>query len=432
MPNFKIFVTTDASDLCSGTVLSFGETWETARPVAFDSMTFKGAELNYPVHEKEMLAIIHALKKWCSDLIGVPFLIYTDHKTLENFHHQRELSRRQARWMEFFSQYDGKIVYVKGEDNSVAYALSRIPPKDLVFSSSSTSAEAVAKPIFHDASEDGIIASLFPCHSGNMLSHGLPSLIASLTPQPPPVVPSTLSISADTKLLKEIKEGYLQDPFIKSLQDASPRTSFVTQRNGFWFIANRLVIPNVAHTREALFYLAHDALGHFGTDKSYGALRDSYYWPNMRKHLEKAYVPSCPDCQRNKSSTHKPYGLLHPLPIPEQRGDSVAIDFIGPLPKDGDFDSIVTFTDRLNSDIQIIPTQTTLTAEKLADLFFDRWHCENSLPLEIISDRDKLFVSKFWKHLHSLTGVKLKMSTAYHPQTDGASERSNKTVIQAI
>ena len=90
----KIFVTTDASDLCSGAVLSFGETWETARPVAFESTTFKGAELNYPVHEKEMLAIIRALKKWRSDLIGVPFLIYTDHKTLENFHQQRELSRR--------------------------------------------------------------------------------------------------------------------------------------------------------------------------------------------------------------------------------------------------------------------------------------------------------------------------------------------------
>jgi hypothetical protein len=88
MPNNKIFVTTDASDLCTGAVLSFGQTWETARPVAFDSMTFKGAELNYPVHEKEMLAIVRALRKWRSDLIGVPFLIYTNHKTLENFHQQ--------------------------------------------------------------------------------------------------------------------------------------------------------------------------------------------------------------------------------------------------------------------------------------------------------------------------------------------------------
>lgn len=145
--------------------------------------------------------------------------------------------------------------------------------------------------------------------------------------------------------------------------------------------------------REALFQLAHDTLGHFGTDKSYAALRDAYYWPNMRKQLQHSYVPSCTECQRNKSSTTRPIGPLHPLPIPEQRGDSVTIDFISPLPKDGTFDSLITFTDRLGSDIQIVPTHFNLTAEGLADLFFDKWYCENGLPLEIISDRDKLFMS---------------------------------------
>ena len=92
LPDHKIFVTTDASDKHSGTVLSFGTTWASARPVAFDSMTFKGTELNYPVHEKELLAIIRALKKWWVDLLGSPFFIYTDHKTLQNFNTQKDLS----------------------------------------------------------------------------------------------------------------------------------------------------------------------------------------------------------------------------------------------------------------------------------------------------------------------------------------------------
>jgi hypothetical protein len=86
----------------------------------------------------------------------------------------------------------------------------------------------------------------------------------------------------------------------------------------------------------------------------------------------------------------------------------------------------------LGSDIRLIPTTCTLTAEKLADLFFKEWYCENGLPLEIISDRDKLFVSQFWTALHKLTGITLKMSSSFHPQTDGASERTNKTVIQCI
>jgi Chromo (CHRromatin Organisation MOdifier) domain len=99
---------------------------------------------------------------------------------------------------------------------------------------------------------------------------------------------------------------------------------------------------------------------------------------------------------------------------------------------DNGFNTIITFTDRLGSDIQITPSTSTLTADQLAEIFFEKWYCENGLPLDIISDRDKLFMSKFWKVLHKLTGIKLKMSTSYHLETDGSSERTNKTVIQCI
>jgi len=108
------------------------------------------------------------------------------------------------------------------------------------------------------------------------------------------------------------------------------------------------------------------------------------------------------------------------------------MDFVGPLPEDDGFNCILTITDRLGSDIRIIPTHKDISAEGLASSFFKHWYCENGLLLDIISDRDKLFVSKFWKALHRLTGMKLKMSTVYHPQTDGSSERSNKTVNQCL
>jgi hypothetical protein len=110
----------------------------------------------------------------------------------------------------------------------------------------------------------------------------------------------------------------------------------------------------------------------------------------------------------------------------------VALDFVGPLPEDGGFNSILTVTDRLGSDVRIIPTRTDATAEDVALLFFDQWYCENGLPLELISDRGSVFVSAFWRALHKLTGVKVKMSTAYHPETDGASERTNKTINQCL
>jgi len=123
----KFFVTTDASDFHSSTILSFGKTWETAHPVAFDSMTFKGVELNYLVHEKEMLVTIRALQKWWVDLVGCSFTIFTDHKTLEIFDTQPNLSQWQAHWMEFMSQFDVKIIYIKGESNTVTDALSHLP-----------------------------------------------------------------------------------------------------------------------------------------------------------------------------------------------------------------------------------------------------------------------------------------------------------------
>ena len=98
-----------------------------AHPVAFDSMQLNDAQKCYPIHEKELLAIIHALKKWRADLLGGPISIFTDHRTLENFDMQRDLSRRQARWQEFMAQFEMKIYYVKGEDNMVADALSCLP-----------------------------------------------------------------------------------------------------------------------------------------------------------------------------------------------------------------------------------------------------------------------------------------------------------------
>lgn len=320
-----------------------------------------------------------------------------DHRTLENFETQKTLSQRQARWLEELSQFDMTISYIWGEDNTVADALSRLPDDPL---------EEV-----DDFDPDEV-----PCWQAWLAKHPVAS------------VQSSLEISADNCLLDSILEGYKNNEFCHKFVTGQKILPNVCEVNNLWYIGDRLLIPRTGNIREELFRLAHDCLGHFGADKSYAALCDSYYWPNMRRDLEMSYIPSCEACLRNKSPMTKTPGPLHPLPIPEERGDSVAIDFIGPLPEDKGFNCIATFTDRLSSDIRLVPTRTNLTAEKMAALFFDHWYCENGLPLEIVSNCDKLFVSKFWKALHKLTGIKLAMSSSFHPQTDGSSERSNKTV----
>ena len=353
MPENKIFVTTDASDKCSRAVLSFGPSWEKACPVAFDSMTFKNAELNYPVHEKKLLAIIRALKKWRVDLLGTPFFIYTDHKTLENFNVQKDLSRRQARWMELMSQFDAKIVYIKGDDNTVADTLSCFPSSKPLYPSPETltKAESTARHPYDFCDDDD--------NSTMVASVVLPSLwgpwksamcLSTRIPFTRPIC-ATLEITTDKMFLKAVRSGYKEDAWCKTLPTASVSWPDLAFRDGLWYAGNRLIIPRTSNLREALFMLAHDVLGHFGFDKTYRSLRNAYYWPNMRRDLEQGYVASCPDCQRNKASTTKPIGPLHPLPIPDQQGDSVAIDFIGPLPEDDGHNSIITFTDCLGSDI---------------------------------------------------------------------------------
>jgi hypothetical protein len=250
-PTRRIFVTTDASERRTGAILSFGKTWETARPVAYDSYQLNDAEKNYPVHEKELLAIVKALKKWRTSLLGTHFEIFTDHRTLEYFQSQKDMSRRQMRWSMYLADFDFDyvITYIWGEDNTAADALSRMP----------------------DSPPTPLLAACALAYTRS------PSTTRA-------VAAATLEITADESLFKEIIAGYLDDDFAKQLREDIKAGSIegAREENNLLYVGRRLLIPNKPQIRELLYNLAHDTPGHFGFDKSYEALRDSYYWPNMR------------------------------------------------------------------------------------------------------------------------------------------------------
>ena len=255
------------------------------------------------------------------------------------------------------------------------------------------------------------------------------SLDAALPTDPNDILlAAILSISSDDTILKTIWEGY----FCIKLKKSPTSCLGLTIVNGLLYMSRHLVIPQHGNVQQTLFLLAHDSLGHFSFEKSYGSLRGAYYWPNMCKDLEEAYIPLCRVCQWNKSTTKKPVGPLHPMPVPDEWFKSITIDFISPLPKDEGFDSILTITNMLGADYWIIPCKSTDTAAAFALRFFDGWYCEHGLPDKIYSDQDKLFIFQFWKALTHITGTKLKMLTAYHPEMDGSSKHSNKTINQPI
>src|SRR5947207_8177265 len=149
---------------------------------------------------------------------------------------------------------------------------------------------------------------------------------------------------------------------------------------------------------------------------------------DIRKH-----VKECDSCQRTKSANHPPAGILRPLPIPSRAWESIAMDFVGPLPKSASgHDMILVIIDQLTKMATFIATYSTTTSKDIAELFLQEVFRHHGLPLSIVSDRDPRFTAKFWQALQKALGVKLLMSTAEHPQTDGQAEATVKTIQKML
>lgn len=379
-----IWLMTDASKVGVGAVLLQGMDWKTARPCRFYSRQYIAAEKNYPTHEQELLAIVAALKAWRIDLLGSPFKVLTDHDTLKHLKTQPTLSRRQSRWIETLADYDYELSYVPGKLNTVADSLSR-------FSFPHERGDAPALAV------RGI--------SEHSLSH---------------------------TVIERIKKGYKTDAFCVQIRGSLGSSSAFSEREGLiYFEGDRLVVPDDKELREALLHDSHDALGHLGPRKTLSRLSSSLFFPGMRKMVEK-YVGSCNGCQRHKSRTTLKGGKLHSLPVPPRPFSDVAIDFVGPLPKSDGLDMLMTVTDRLTGYTRVLGCTAKDDAKVVAQRMLDGWISLFGLPERVVSDRDKIFTSKFWSALHRKLGVKLQMSTSFHPETDGRSERTNKTVVQVL
>jgi hypothetical protein len=146
----------------------------------------------------------------------------------------------------------------------------------------------------------------------------------------------------------------------------------------------------------------------------------------------KTFCESCSVCQAIKTSNQRPQGLLHTLPIPTKPWSSIGMDFVGPFPMVENLDYIWVILCRLTSLVHLIPLRTTNTAAQLAPLFMNEIVRLHGLPETIVSDRDPKFTSRFWTETHRILGIKLSKSTAFHPQTNGASERMIRKVSQIL
>jgi len=405
--NKPFIVETDASNFAVGAILSQEFDGKT-HPIAFLSKSLSGAQRNYPIYDKELLAIITALKAWRHFLEGArhPFTIYTDHKNLTFPRKPEMLSQRHIRWNMFLSRFNFNIVFRAGRKSGKPDLLSR--RSDLA-----ENPETNCNTNIDDAENYFSCLNISPLYDTDN-STFLDDILKELP---------------NDELFKKISK-YLTDK--KGIPPCRDINSFYfSSSSGFLWYKDLIYVPTSLRPR--LIELHHDSVtaGHFGVNKTVELIKRSFSWPSLFADVYN-FIRSCSICCKSKVPKHKPYGLLMPLSTPSRAWSDISIDFIVELPKSKDMTTIMVVVDRLTKMAHFIPLRCLPTSAIAADAFIVNIFRLHGFPNSIISDRGSQFTSDFWKRLCSLLDIEHSLSTANHPQTDGQTERVNAILEQYL
>lgn len=231
--------------------------------------------------------------------------------------------------------------------------------------------------------------------------------------------------------IDDIRDSYADNPHARKLieqfsQQSDPKGRFSVS-DGLLYFRQLLWLGGSPAIQQSVLRAFHDSTvgGHSGFPVTYRRLHKLFAWPKMKQHVRQ-YVQGCAVCQQAKPERVKYPGLLEPIPLPEGAWQVVTMDFIDGLPQSGKANCILVVVDKFTRYAHFLPLQHPFTAARVARAYLDNVYKLHGLSKGIISDRDPVFTSKFWRELFASIGTELKMSTPYHPQTDGQSERVNQ------
>jgi hypothetical protein len=381
--------------------------------LAYYNKQFLPAELNYDVHDKEMVVIVNCFKEWRHFLMGSPqeIVVYTDHKNLEYFNTTKILNRRQARWAEILSEFNFKIVYRPGEKNGKADALSR----------------RVDPELEGEGEKQDLTIRMFKPGQFNLgereevlVTRHIMAVKALQTEESSwskDILEAGLLDSDWSGIRKALETGQSY----KGLEHYGLEDDLVTYER-------RIYIPESNSLKLKVAHQCHDAkvAGHFGRDKTLELMKRNYYWPNMEEWVRN-YVRTCDACQRNKTARHKKYGKLVPLEIPSRPWEQISMDFITDLPNVKGYNQCWVIVDRFTKMAHFVPLKNRKAKELALAFVREIWRL-HGLPKRVVSDRDTVFTSSFWTEVMRLIEVEQDKSSAYHPQTDGQTERVNQVL----
>lgn len=372
MPDFSqpFVIECDAAGRGLGAVLM-----QERQPIAYFSKQLTGRLLTKSAYEKELMALVLAVHHWRPYLLGRRFVVRTDQQSLKHLLAQPLSTPAQQNWAAKLLGYDFEVVYKEGATNKAADALSR-RHEDVEFS-------AISTPKWLDWS-------------------GLQSEIRA--------DPDLSLVVADFMAGRAVPKHY-------------------SYSQGVLYYKGHLVLPRTSRWISELLREFHSSPsgGHSGAFRTYKRLASNLYWPGMMKSVIQ-FVASCEVCQRNKYETKSPAGLISPLPLPSRVWEDISLDFISGLPRSGGVDCVLVVVHRFSKYGHFMGLKHPFSARTVADVFSREVVRLHGMPATIVSDRDPIFLSSFWRELFKAAGTKLRMSSSYHPETDGQTEVLNRCV----
>ncbi|CAL8136546.1 unnamed protein product [Orchesella dallaii] len=417
---FPIYLRTDASEVGIGACLC-QEINGQERVVSYTSKTLSTAERKYNICEKECYAILFAIKKFKSFLWGQKFTVYTDNRALTYLKSMHDKSRNLTNWSQEIERWGCDIKFCPGKQNVVADCLSRAPaqpsadePDHLV------SSEERYMPIFALTFVNNILDRIREEQSRD---DEIREIVRNLR----------LGVTRDSTLQNYSLQNnilHYAKPIVRATDE---ETDTVLPYNGEPSRISNTSVPVLPKSlQDEIMKYFHDDphSGHFGVRKTKVAIEKRFFWKSMYKDIPN-YVKSCDVCQKFKSENMKIRGLLGEVPLAKHVFETVYLDFIGPLQSSRSARNkyCLVLVDQLTSWVELKPMPCG-TSKRVIN-FIEEIFCRFGFPKVILTDNASYFISNAMKQFCKEWGIKLRTSSAYHPQVN-RSERTNKDLVRMI
>ncbi|CCD27225.1 uncharacterized protein NDAI_0K00353 [Naumovozyma dairenensis CBS 421] len=410
-------LTTDASMDGLGAVLEEVADNKVLGVVSYYSKSLNETQRRYPPGELELMAIIEGLEHFKYMLHGKHFVLRTDHISLLSIQNQKEPARRVQRWLDTLSEFDFSLAYLPGPKNVVADAISRAKLENK---------EVPSEPV-NDNKEILTVATADTLHTLDPESW-------TTDWRTDPWGAAVLK-SLDDKFDHEIPTEQVNEftRYLKKFERTPEYLKHFKWTNDVLYYEDRICVPHIRRPLVMETYHDHKWFGgHFGEHDTFKKISEIYFWPNCYKTVQD-YVKSCIQCQVMKAHRPRSQGLHKPLSVPSGRWLDISMDFLTGIPTTlAGWDMIMVVIDRFTKRAHFVACKKVNGSTGVFDALFRFVFSLHGFPRTIVSDRDIRFTSNAYRELTDRLGIKLLMSTSNHPQTDGQTERVNRTLNQLL